>query len=164
MKSKETIAITAGRPEHQKGASLNPPIQLTSTYLAGAPVGYGRFGNETWAAVEDAISQLENAKTAEDLLKKELNSAVNKYETEIARLKNDFEQQQERNGTFQQQLAELNRQKSVWKEKITEDLKKIKLKEKELENRYELLKKDHGAQMGVIPFSTKCLNVGSHLC
>lgn len=62
MKSKETIAITAGRPEHQKGASLNPPIQLTSTYLAGAPVGYGRFGNETWAAVEDAINQLENAK------------------------------------------------------------------------------------------------------
>ncbi len=62
MKSKETIAVTAGRPKHEKGASLNPPIQLTSTFLAGAPVGYGRFGNETWAAVEDAISQLENAR------------------------------------------------------------------------------------------------------
>ena len=62
MESKETKAITAGRPAHEKGASLNPPIQLTSTFLAGAPIGYGRFGNETWAAVEDAISQLENAK------------------------------------------------------------------------------------------------------
>lgn len=62
MASKETIAITAGRPAHEKGASLNPPIQLTSTFLAGAPVGYGRFGNDTWAAVEEAINQLENAK------------------------------------------------------------------------------------------------------
>ena len=61
MASKETIAVTAGRPDHKKGASLNPPIQLTSTFLAGAPVGYGRFGNETWEAVEDAISKLENA-------------------------------------------------------------------------------------------------------
>lgn len=58
---KETKAIAAGRPAHKAGESLNPPIQLTSTFLAGAPVGYGRFGNETWSAVEEAISQLENA-------------------------------------------------------------------------------------------------------
>ena len=61
MASKETVAITAGRPDHEKGASLNPPIQLTSTFLAGTPVGYGRYGNETWSALEIAISQLENA-------------------------------------------------------------------------------------------------------
>ena len=61
MASKETIAITAGRPGHQKGASLNPPIQLTSTFLAGTSVGYGRYGNETWSALEEAISKLENA-------------------------------------------------------------------------------------------------------
>lgn len=58
---KETIAISSGRPAHQPGASLNPPIQLTSTFLSGTAVGYGRFGNETWAATEDAISKLENA-------------------------------------------------------------------------------------------------------
>ena len=58
---KETIAISAGRPAHKAGESLNPPIQLTSTFLAGAPVGYGRFGNETWSAVEETISNLEGA-------------------------------------------------------------------------------------------------------
>lgn len=58
---KETIAISAGRPAHQPGASLNPPIQLTATFLAGTEVGYGRFGNETWSAAEEAISKLENA-------------------------------------------------------------------------------------------------------
>ncbi len=59
---KETIAISAGRPKHQPGASLNPPIQLSATFMAGTEVGYGRFGNETWAATEEAISHLENAK------------------------------------------------------------------------------------------------------
>jgi len=59
---KETIPISSGRPAHLPGASLNPPIQLTSTFRAGTEVGYGRFGNETWAATEEAISQLENAK------------------------------------------------------------------------------------------------------
>ena len=57
----ETIAITAGRPAHDQSGSLNPPIQLTSTFVAGAPMGYGRFGNETWSALESAISQLEKA-------------------------------------------------------------------------------------------------------
>lgn len=59
---KETIAISSGRPAHEPGASLNPPIQLSATFHAGSPVGYGRFGNETWSATEEAISQLENAK------------------------------------------------------------------------------------------------------
>lgn len=87
-------------------------------------------------------SQIENIKLSESLVKKELNALKEKHEYEISVLKNDFEQQQMQNGNFQQQLSELARQKSVWKEKISEDLKKIKLKEKELENRYELLKKD----------------------
>ena len=59
---KETIAISVSRPAHNPGESINPAIQITSTYLAGAEVGYGRFGNKTWEAVELAISQLENAK------------------------------------------------------------------------------------------------------
>ena len=63
MKRPETIAVTAGRPTHQPDAALNPAIQLTSTFHAGGPLGYGRYGNETWLAVEDAISQLEGGKT-----------------------------------------------------------------------------------------------------
>ena len=51
----ETIAITAGRPEVGADSALNPPISLNSTYVAGGPVGYGRYGNETWTALEVAI-------------------------------------------------------------------------------------------------------------
>jgi cystathionine gamma-synthase len=59
----ETSAITAGRPNAAADAALNPPIILTSTYHAGGPIGYGRFGNETWSALEAAIGELEGGAT-----------------------------------------------------------------------------------------------------
>jgi cystathionine gamma-synthase len=59
----ETSAITAGRPEVAPDASLNPPIVFSSTYHAGGPVGYGRYGNESWSALESAISELEGGQT-----------------------------------------------------------------------------------------------------
>jgi cystathionine gamma-synthase len=59
----ETSAITAGRPEVAPDASLNPPIVFSSTYHAGGPVGYGRYGNESWTALETAISELEGGQT-----------------------------------------------------------------------------------------------------
>jgi cystathionine gamma-synthase len=59
----ETSAITAGRPDVAPDASLNPPIIFASTYHAGGPVGYGRYGNESWSALESAISELEGGQT-----------------------------------------------------------------------------------------------------
>jgi cystathionine gamma-synthase len=59
----ETSAITAGRPEVAPDASLNPPLVFSSTYHAGGPVGYGRYGNESWTALESAISELEGGQT-----------------------------------------------------------------------------------------------------
>jgi len=59
----ETTAITAGRPEAAPDASLNPPIISSSTYHAGGPIGYGRYGNESWSALETAISELEGGQT-----------------------------------------------------------------------------------------------------
>ena len=59
----ETSAITAGRPEVAPDASLNPPVVFSSTYHAGGPVGYGRYGNESWTALESAISELEGGQT-----------------------------------------------------------------------------------------------------
>jgi len=59
----ETSAVTAGRPEVAPDASLNPPIVFSSTYHAGGPVGYGRYGNESWSALEAAISELEGGQT-----------------------------------------------------------------------------------------------------
>jgi cystathionine gamma-synthase len=59
----ETSAITAGRPAPAPDASLNPPIIFSSTYHAGGPVGYGRYGNESWSALETAIGELEGGAT-----------------------------------------------------------------------------------------------------
>ncbi|TRZ71612.1 MAG: aminotransferase class I/II-fold pyridoxal phosphate-dependent enzyme [Streptomycetaceae bacterium] len=59
----ETTAITAGRPDISPDAALNPPIVLTSTFHAGGPIGYGRYGNQTWSALEAAISELEGGQT-----------------------------------------------------------------------------------------------------
>ena len=59
----ETIAITAGRPVVAPDSELNQPISLNSTFTAGGPIGYGRYGNETWTSLEAAIGALEGGKT-----------------------------------------------------------------------------------------------------
>ena len=55
----ETSAIAAGRPTSEAGAPLNVGISLNSTFAAGGAIGYGRFGNESWHALEEAITALE---------------------------------------------------------------------------------------------------------
>ena len=59
----ETLAISAGRPVPEPDGELNTPIALNSTFHAGGPIGYGRYGNETWSALESAISALEGGET-----------------------------------------------------------------------------------------------------
>ena len=59
----ETSAITSGRPPVAPDASLNPPLVITSTFHAGGPIGYGRYGNESWSALESAIEALEGGPT-----------------------------------------------------------------------------------------------------
>lgn len=55
----DTLAISVGRPALGPDAPLNPPIALNSTFHAGGEVGYGRYGNETWSALESAIGAFE---------------------------------------------------------------------------------------------------------
>jgi cystathionine gamma-synthase len=59
----ETIAVTAGRPPRVAGAPLNPAVHLASTFVGGpdatATLGYGRDGNPTWTALEEAVGALE---------------------------------------------------------------------------------------------------------
>jgi cystathionine gamma-synthase len=57
--SPDTLAIVAGRPPPAPDGPVNPPIVLSSTYHAGGPVGYGRDGNPTWTAFEEALGALE---------------------------------------------------------------------------------------------------------
>ena len=59
----ETLAITSGRPQYVADGSINSTISLSSTFHAGGVVGYGRYGNETWTDLEDAIAALEGGPT-----------------------------------------------------------------------------------------------------
>ena len=58
---RETLAVTAGRPR-TPGLPLNVPPTFASTYRDGGPVGYGRLGNPTWTAFEEALGLLEGGK------------------------------------------------------------------------------------------------------
>jgi cystathionine gamma-synthase len=62
LKSK-TRVVAAGRPSPSADGDINPSISLSSTYHAPNGVGYGRYGNDTWTALEEAISSLEGGKT-----------------------------------------------------------------------------------------------------
>ena len=57
-----TLAVTAGRPPHEADQPLNVPVTLTSTYVATGELEYGRFGNPTWTAFEDALGALEGGR------------------------------------------------------------------------------------------------------
>jgi cystathionine gamma-synthase len=63
----ETVAVTAGRPERVVDAPLNPPVVFASTYVgahdtSAATIGYGRYGNPTWQALERALGALEGGR------------------------------------------------------------------------------------------------------
>ena len=54
-----TLLTVVGRPRAERGAPLNPPIVLSSTYRADGENDYGRYGNPTVAALEEAIGLIE---------------------------------------------------------------------------------------------------------
>lgn len=60
--SPQTLAVTAGRPERVADAPLNVPIEMASTFVQGGEVGYGRYGNAAWAALEEALGALESGR------------------------------------------------------------------------------------------------------
>lgn len=63
----ETVAVSAGRPAPAVDAPLNQPPVLASTYV-GTPdvgrgeLGYGRYGNPGWQALEETIGALEGGR------------------------------------------------------------------------------------------------------
>jgi cystathionine gamma-synthase len=54
--------VTAGRPPHEPDQPLNTPLTPASTYVAGGDVEYGRYGNPTWSAFEEALGGLEGGR------------------------------------------------------------------------------------------------------
>lgn len=62
----ETVLVDAGRPQRSDGASVNPPIELSSTFVSSGDIGkspyaYGRFDTPAWTPFEEALGELEHA-------------------------------------------------------------------------------------------------------
>ena len=57
-----TTVVTSGRPAHEPDNPLNHPVTMASTYVAGGDVEYGRYGNPTWSAFEEALGSLEGGR------------------------------------------------------------------------------------------------------
>ncbi len=57
-----TSVVASGRPAHEPDNPLNQPVTLASTYVAGGDLEYGRYGNPTWSAFEDALGDLEGGR------------------------------------------------------------------------------------------------------
>ncbi|MGC4109148.1 MAG: PLP-dependent transferase [Nocardioides sp.] len=57
-----TTAVAAGRPPHEPDQPLNVPITMASTYGATGDLEYGRYGNPTWTAFEEALGALEGGR------------------------------------------------------------------------------------------------------
>jgi cystathionine gamma-synthase len=57
-----TAVVASGRPAHEPDNPLNHPVTMASTYIAGGEVEYGRYGNPTWSAFEEALGTLEGGR------------------------------------------------------------------------------------------------------
>ncbi|WP_380169986.1 trans-sulfuration enzyme family protein [Kineococcus sp. DHX-1] len=65
--SPATVAVVAGRPRRALDSELNTPVSLSATFVGGgslgtAALGYGRFANPTWEALESAVGELEGGR------------------------------------------------------------------------------------------------------
>jgi cystathionine gamma-synthase len=66
--SAATLAVTSGRPRAEANQPMSVPVVMTSTFVSSdeeprpGDRGYGRWGNPTWTALEDAIGVLEGGR------------------------------------------------------------------------------------------------------
>lgn len=87
-------------------------------------------------------AQLDEAQRNIARLQVEMEEEKREHSEQFSILKSDFDEKLKEAGATQEQMKELVRRREEFKEKVREDLKRIKLKERELENKYELLKND----------------------
>lgn len=60
--SPASLVVHAGRPPAEPGGAVNPAVWLSSTYRQDGDLTYGRDGNRTWEAFEDALGRLEGGR------------------------------------------------------------------------------------------------------
>ncbi|WP_062241395.1 trans-sulfuration enzyme family protein [Brevibacterium epidermidis] len=62
----DTLIVETGRPQRAYGAAVNPPIDLSSTFVSAgditaSPYAYARFDTPAWTPFEEALGQLEHS-------------------------------------------------------------------------------------------------------
>lgn len=90
----------------------------------------------------ELIEKNDGLKRERDRLHSEVSGFEEKMQQKLDAVRSDYEHRVSSSGGIQNEIKDLNYEKEEWKEKVKSDLKRIKLKEKELENKYELLKRD----------------------
>lgn len=88
------------------------------------------------------LVELETLRQRDERASKEMSRLRKEHDNALQGIKRDFEVRVSSSDEYEHQIQDLVRKKEEWKDKVKEDLKKIKLKERELENKYELLKRD----------------------
>jgi chromosome segregation ATPase len=90
----------------------------------------------------EMLTELEGIKRREENLRNETLALKDRHQKEILLLRNDYEEKLRKSGNYEAQMQDLATNREEWRQKVKEDLKRIRLKERELENKYELLKRD----------------------
>jgi len=92
--------------------------------------------------IRDLLTDMETLRSTEDAIRRELRSFKSQHDEEVLKLKSDYEERLKKGGQYESQVEDLIKKRDQWRERVKEELKRIKLKERELENRSELLKRD----------------------
>ncbi|MPZ86522.1 MAG: PLP-dependent transferase [Nitriliruptorales bacterium] len=57
-----TVVVSAGRGARRPGDPFTTPVTFASVFRAGGEIAYGREGNPTWEALEEALGLLEGGR------------------------------------------------------------------------------------------------------
>jgi len=90
----------------------------------------------------DLVTEMDVSKRHEKKTRDDVRDVKTRYQDEMAVLKADYEERLRSSGNYDAQAEDLHRKKEEWKDKVREELKRVKLKEKELETKHELLRRD----------------------
>jgi len=90
----------------------------------------------------DVLSQLEDLKKFKYSSKKEMEALRLLHQEDLLRLKNDYDEKLRLSGNYEARVEQFYAMQEDWKERVRQDLKTLKIKEKTLDSKYELLRKD----------------------
>jgi chromosome segregation ATPase len=90
----------------------------------------------------ELVAEVDVLRRRNESVQAENHELKDKFSGDMKVLQSEMEEKLRKSGNYESQVDSLSREQQEWKAKVREELKRIKLKERELENKYELLKRD----------------------